>query len=168
MSWAYRSAIPFGMLSLLLLVAGSAAAEPNRSVNEKAAVAPQQKDRSNVNSAVSAWHYQLVRSIRSKHRYPAGAALLGERVTVKVAFSVDGQGRVTTSRIDRSSGSAALDNAALEMVRQAQPFPPPPPGARLDFILPVVYDPQLACGSGDRWLFARDYCARRSRSQKPQ
>src|SRR5262245_23307825 len=26
-------------------------------------------------------------------------------------------------------------------------------------------DPQLACGPGDRWLFARDYCARRSRSQ---
>lgn len=161
MRQGYRSAIPFGMLPLLLLVAGSAAAEPKRSVNEKAAVAPQQKARSNDNSAASAWQRQVVRLIASKRRYPAGSALLGQWGTVVVAFSVDRQGRVTTSRIVRSSGYAALDNGALELVRQAQPFPPPPAGERLDLILPVSYDPQLACGPGDRWLFAREYCAGR-------
>src|SRR5262245_43246478 len=159
----YLSVMLFGMLPLLPLVAGSAAAlEPKRTVNEKAAVAPQQKDRSNVNSAShSAWKRQVVALIARKGRYPFGARLLGDWGTAVVAFSVDRQGRITASRIARSSGSAALDNAALELVRQAQPFPPPPSGERLDLILPIRYDPQLACGPGERWWFAREYCAGR-------
>jgi protein TonB len=153
------------MLPLLLLAAGSAGAlEPKPPDNEKAAVAPQQKNRSNVKSAPSAWHLDVVRLIALKRRFPAMSRLLGEWGTVVVDFSVDRQGRVTRSGIVRSSGSAALDNAALELVRQAQPFPPPPPGEKPNMRIPITYDPALACGPGDRYLFAREYCA----SRKPQ
>jgi periplasmic protein TonB len=44
-----------------------------------------------------------------------------------VAFIVNRQGRVTSARIARSSGSAALDADMLALVRRVQPFPPAPP-----------------------------------------
>jgi len=162
---ASQSIIPFGML--LLLVAGSAAAlEPKPTVNENTAIVPQQKDRPKVK--LSAWQIEVVRLIALKRRYPVMSALLSEWGTVVVAFRVDRQGRIARIGITRSSGSTALDNAALELVRQAQPFPPPPLGEKLDLTIPITYDPALACGPGDRYLFAREYCASRTQSQKPQ
>jgi protein TonB len=157
------------MLPLLLIVAGSAAAlEPTPSVSEEAAVAPQQKDRPKVKSAPSAWQVEVGRLIALKRRYPVMSVLLREWGTVVVAFRVDRQGRIATIGITRSSGSTALDNAALELVRQAQPFPPPPPGEKLDQTVPITYDLALACGPGDKYLFAREYCASRAQSGKPQ
>jgi protein TonB len=148
-------------------VAGSAAAlEPKPSLNEKAALAPQQKDRPKVKP--SAWHLEVFRLIALKRRYPFMSALLSEWGTVVVAFRVDRQGRIARIGISRSSSSTTLDNAALELVRQAQPFPPPPLGEKLDLTIPITYDPALACGPGDRYLFAREYCASRTQSQKPQ
>jgi protein TonB len=157
------------MLPLLLLVAGSAAAlEPKPSLNEKATVAPQQKDRPKVKPAPSAWHLEVFRLIALKRRYPFMSALVSEWGTVVVAFRVDRQGRIARIGISRSSGSTTLDNAGLELVRQAQPFPPPPLGEKLDLTIPITYDPALACGPGDRYVFAREYCASRTQSQKPQ
>jgi len=43
-----------------------------------------------------------------------------------IIFNVDGKGRLTQRRVFRESGSRELDKAALEAVRQAAPFPPPP------------------------------------------
>jgi TonB family protein len=158
----------FGMMSLLLLVASrpAAALEPKPTDNEKTAIAPEQKDRSKVKSTASRWQIEVVRLIISRRRYPAGSALLGQWGRVDVKFSVDRQGRVTRSRVVRSSGYAALDNAALELV--GQPYPPPPPGQRLDLAISINYDPALACGPGDRYVFAREYCTSRTQSQKPQ
>jgi len=157
------------MLPLLLLVACSTAAlEPNASASEEAAVAPQQKDRPKVKSAPSAWQLEVVRLIALKRRYPVMSVLLSEWGTVVVAFRVDRQGRIARIDITRSSGSTTLDNAALELVRQAQPFPPPPLGEKVDLIVPITYDPALACGPGDKYLFAREYCSNRTQSEKPQ
>ncbi|MFP5393204.1 MAG: energy transducer TonB [Gammaproteobacteria bacterium] len=47
-----------------------------------------------------------------KPDYPARAARLGETGTVTLALLVDATGSVTSSRIDRSSGSRDLDRAA--------------------------------------------------------
>jgi TonB family protein len=150
-------------------VAGPAAAlEPKPSVNEKAAAAPQQKDSPKIKSAPSAWQREVFRLIALKRRYPFMSALLSEWGTVVVAFRVDRQGRIARTGVTRSSGSTTLDNAALELVRQAQPFPPPPPGEKLDLTITITYDPALACGPGDKYLFAREYCASRTQSQKPQ
>ncbi len=46
--------------------------------------------------------------------------------TVHVGFSVSRSGRVLERHIIRSSGHTDLDNAALNMVDRAQPFPPFP------------------------------------------
>ena len=58
------------------------------------------------------------------------------------AFSIDRQGRVLTSRIVHSSGSDALDDEALALVKRAQPLPPPPAGLaddQLSFVVPIRY-----------------------------
>ncbi|MEO0634986.1 MAG: TonB family protein [Pseudomonadota bacterium] len=39
--------------------------------------------------------------------------------------------------IRRSSGSAELDRAAIQMIQRAAPFPPPPPGAQRSFNMPI-------------------------------
>lgn len=165
---SYQSIIPFGMLPLLLVVGSAAALEPKAAVNEKAAVAAQKKDRPKVRPTLSAWQLEVVRMIALKRRYPFMSALLSEWGTVVVAFRVDRQGRIARIGVTRSSGSTTLDDAALELVRQAQPFPQPPPGEQLDLSIPITYDPALACGPGDKYLFAREYCASRTQSQKSQ
>ena len=45
-----------------------------------------------------------------------------------ILFNVDGKGNLMQRRILHESGSRDLDKAALEAVRQAAPFPPPPQG----------------------------------------
>lgn len=45
---------------------------------------------------------------------------------VVLSFQMDRQGRVLTSRIERGSGSADIDRAALAMLADAQPLPRPP------------------------------------------
>jgi protein TonB len=48
-----------------------------------------------------------------------------------IVFSVDGTGNLMQRQVVRASGSHDLDAAALEAIRQAAPFPPPPRGAPL-------------------------------------
>lgn len=58
-----------------------------------------------------------------------------------VSFSISKSGRVTSVRLARRSGNAAVDRAALAMVRSASPFPPIPKGmkSRMSFTVPVRY-----------------------------
>ena len=43
-----------------------------------------------------------------------------------MTFSIDREGRVLTTRLVKGSGSAILDNEALELLSRASPFPVPP------------------------------------------
>lgn len=58
---------------------------------------------------------------------------LTARGSAQVAFSIAPSGRLSDVRLSRSSGSPAIDSAALQHVREAAPFPPPPPGAQRAF-----------------------------------
>ncbi|MGD9918530.1 MAG: TonB family protein [Paenirhodobacter sp.] len=50
------------------------------------------------------------------------------RGTARVGFEIGASGGLAAVRILRSSGSATLDAAALDHIRRAAPFPPPPEG----------------------------------------
>ena len=74
-------------------------------------------------------------------RYPADGK--NNRGVAQIAFSIDRKGRVMSSRVVTSSGSAALDREAIEMIRRSQPFPPPPaalPGAEVGLTVPVRFN----------------------------
>lgn len=61
-----------------------------------------------------------------------------QRGSASVAFSIGGNGTLGAVRIARSSGNARIDQLAIQTVRNAAPFPPPPSGGasytiRIDF-----------------------------------
>jgi TonB family protein len=90
-------------------------------------------------TAIQAWYLQLSRQIESKKQYPAAALQRREQGTVGIRFRLDRQGQLVSSRILRTSGIATLDNAGLALIGQAQPFPPPPPFAGLQFDVAIRY-----------------------------
>ena len=62
----------------------------------------------------------------------------GQRGSASVAFSISANGSVGAVRIARSSGNTRIDQLAMQTVRSAAPFPPPPSGSasytiRIDF-----------------------------------
>jgi protein TonB len=61
---------------------------------------------------------------------------------VIVAFAVGSNGGVRSARVTRSSGVASVDQAALQAVRKASPFPPIPANAgraKWDFSIPLAF-----------------------------
>lgn len=59
------------------------------------------------------------------------------RGTTVVAFSISRGGGLGALSVVRSSGSAALDKAALRVIRKASPFPKPPQGAKRSFSIRI-------------------------------
>jgi periplasmic protein TonB len=90
---------------------------------------------------VNAWHKGIYTQIQRHKTYPPAARARGEKGVVELAFSIDRQGRVLSSRVAHASGSVALDEAAIETLRKAQ-FPPAPatvPGDEFSFTVPVAF-----------------------------
>jgi protein TonB len=91
---------------------------------------------------VTSWHREIAMRIERHKGYPAAAQARRETGIVQLAFAIDRQGRVVTSRIARSSGSTALDQETIDTLRRAQPFPPPPPnmpGETFEFTVPIRF-----------------------------
>jgi periplasmic protein TonB len=71
----------------------------------------------------------------NKH-YPEAARARGEQGTVRLALTISRDGRVQSARVIGSSGSSALDQAALQMARNASC---PAMETSANFILPVRF-----------------------------
>jgi protein TonB len=72
--------------------------------------------------------------------YPEAARARGEQGTVRLALTIDRGGHVVSARLVGSSGSSTLDQAALEMARNASGRPlPPEMGSSVSLIVPVRY-----------------------------
>jgi protein TonB len=94
-------------------------------------------------NAIPTWKKLVVTALERHKRYPAAAQARNEKGTAELAFSLDRRGKLAGSHIVKSSGSAALDQETLELVRRAQPFPPPPdamPGAQIDLTVPIRFN----------------------------
>jgi periplasmic protein TonB len=92
-------------------------------------------------NAIPTWRSSIAALLERNKRYPADAR--NDRGVAQVAFSLDRRGRVVSSRLLATSGSAALDREALEMIKRAQPFPPPPAalaGAEVRLTVPVRFN----------------------------
>ncbi len=72
------------------------------------------------------WVAALQGWLASRKVYPEQARERGEEGNVSVRFTVDRSGRVVRAAIVQASGSSLLDEAALELLRQAV-FPAFPP-----------------------------------------
>lgn len=77
-------------------------------------------------SIVPGWNVQLAAWLAAHKNYPNAARQRGEEGEVMVRFTVEDNGRVSAVSIDKSSGHADLDAAALHMLQGANL---PAPGA---------------------------------------
>jgi protein TonB len=92
-------------------------------------------------ASVATWKSQVVTLLERNKRYPADARARGEQGVTRIAFSIDRDGHLMSSRIVKSSGSAALDSETLALVLRVQPFPvPPPEEAGREQILPLQFN----------------------------
>lgn len=85
----------------------------------------------------------LARQARSFKRYPKRAEEAGWAGTAEVRISILENGQALEPKLQRSSGHALLDEAAIEMIRQALPATPVPPALRqqaFSIDLPVVFE----------------------------
>jgi TonB family protein len=86
------------------------------------------------------WQKQLVAHLDKNKRYPAQRAQ--KSAEIMVSFALDRMGRVLSATIVKGSGDAAFDEAALAMLKRADPVPQPPPlvaDEGLSFTLPVIF-----------------------------
>lgn len=86
----------------------------------------------------------LAREARRFKHYPAQALAAELGGTVELRVTVRESGTPAEARLSRSSGVAVLDEAALDMLRQALPItlvPPSLQGQAFSISLPVVFEP---------------------------
>lgn len=84
------------------------------------------------NAAASNYPGQVMRKLSR-----AGKPRVDARGTAVVAFSIAANGGLSSVSLARSSGATALDQAALQLVRGAGPFPRPPAGAQRSFSIQI-------------------------------
>lgn len=73
--------------------------------------------------------YARIRRTRQRHASGHGV--------VRVRFTIRSNGELASVSLATGSGSDSVDRVALDHVRRSAPFPPPPPGARTRFIIPI-------------------------------
>ena len=85
-------------------------------------------------------YLQLIqKKIEAQKKYPKKAIEGGQEGTSYVKFTVLPNGDVSEIAIINSSGSLTLDEAAIAMVRNANPFPALPQNSPLFINLPITF-----------------------------
>lgn len=88
-------------------------------------------------------YLMLLRAWLERHKeYPRLARARGQQGRAVLRLTIDRQGHVTSQRIERSTGHAALDREVEAMIRRADPLPAPPPDMlrnQLELIVPVEF-----------------------------
>jgi protein TonB len=80
------------------------------------------------------WRSALIGRLQEAKRYPAAARARDEQGVATITFTLDRQGHVVSVALTRSSGSAALDEEAVALIRRAEPLPALPPEMHGDTI----------------------------------
>jgi periplasmic protein TonB len=90
--------------------------------------------------AVTEWIQKIAAHFRT-HAFvhPDSTVHSGE---VRVAFTLDRSGKITSANLEKSTGFSDLDAAAVKAVENAQPFPAPPAevdDSHLKFSIPFIF-----------------------------
>jgi protein TonB len=92
--------------------------------------------------AVDQYLGKLARHLSRYREYPRRARRLGQEGTPVVIFEFDRNGKLLEARLRDSSSHRLLDEAALELLRDASPLPEVPEsmtGRSFTYTLPVGY-----------------------------
>ncbi|WP_312946289.1 TonB family protein [Agrobacterium sp.] len=110
------------------------ATESNRTAAQKTSVGS-----SSSSVSPARWQNRVMAHLERRKRYPSDARSRKEQGTAYVRFQIDEGGNVLSVSLSRSSGSAALDEEVVSMVRRASPVPAPPPGVSKTIVAPVQF-----------------------------
>lgn len=94
------------------------------------------------NAAIDNYKGKVRRKLSRSRYYPPEARRQGLRGVAHVRFTVTSNGGLAGVSLAKSAGSPLLDQAALDAVRRAVPFPPIPAGAGRDswvFTIPIDF-----------------------------
>lgn len=108
------------------LVEQSTAAKADRIAPES----PATSSRAAAAAAAASYGRILSAHLQRFKQYPSSARANGEQGTTSLNFTVTRSGRVTGSRLVRSSGHASLDQETMALIQRAQPLPSFPPEMR--------------------------------------
>ncbi|HXJ00499.1 MAG TPA: energy transducer TonB [Micropepsaceae bacterium] len=117
------------------------ASPPDAPFGPATPLAPAQKPALSAN-AQAAFAARLFAHLNRFKRYPDGAKLRHQEGVVSLRFTMDRNGKVLSFDIAKSSGSAALDAEARDLIQRAQPLPPLPAEFghdSLDLVVPVEF-----------------------------
>lgn len=93
-------------------------------------------------AAEADWYALISAHLERNKRYPREARRDGQEGTPVVRFTVNRRGRVTDISIRQSSGSEALDDAAMSLLRRVSPLPAMPRSMGRETVtitLPIEY-----------------------------
>jgi len=76
--------------------------------------------------APAAYTKTVMTQISGKVEYPKMAKMRHQEGVVTVQVTIDASGAASAATVEKSSGIESLDNAALNAVNAAAPFPAPP------------------------------------------
>ena len=120
--------------------AGNGGQNQADTVAAKPSAGPQGNSGSGGDADVARYPSQVVSKLRRALRYPRGGG--GAAGEVHVQFTVSSGGQPSGIRVVQSSGNAAIDQAGVDTVTRAAPFPPIPAGANRNswaFTVPLAF-----------------------------
>jgi periplasmic protein TonB len=88
------------------------------------------------------WEGLVLGALNKVKRYPREAGFRRQQGVPYIRFVMNREGKVLSTRLERSSGFRELDEEALALPRRAQPLPKPPedrPGDPLELVVPVEF-----------------------------
>ncbi len=82
----------------------------------------------------------VVKRVERHKHYPYISRQRGEEGSVTVRFTVEGDGRVSSVKVEKPSGYPLLDKAAKRAIFESSPLPPTPDGRRREIKLTVNFN----------------------------
>ena len=88
------------------------------------------------------WQGLVLARFEKFKRYPWYAQSRRQQGVPSIRFVMNRDGKVLSSRLERSSGFPALDSEAVSLPKRSQPLPKPPaevPGETIEMVVPVEF-----------------------------
>lgn len=95
-----------------------------------------------LSSGIVTWQGLVLGALNRAKRYPSAAQLRRQQGTPWVRVVMNREGRVLSSRLERSSGFKILDSEAVNLPHRAEPLPKPPAdvsGEAIELVVPVEF-----------------------------
>ncbi|AOW25623.1 hypothetical protein BJP26_15475 [Sphingomonas melonis TY] len=92
-------------------------------------------------NAPDTWEGRVLARLQKYQRYPGAAKSARQQGVAYIRFRMNRDGHVLSSSLVRSSGFPALDQAALDTLRRADPLPKIPPERpdEIELVVPVEF-----------------------------